>query len=149
MAIEINKPAIDFERDVAVGIDLPMDSFDGSGFALNYASINQAVANAKNLLLTNHGERPMRPNFGCNLRGVLFNNSTDQYVEELNETIRENFKIQLPYINIQKLDVLQSDTNPNLIGISLSVSLIGNEFDTRQIDVTIDNDNPATNSTNY
>ena len=80
MAIEINKPAIDFERDVAIGIDLPMDSFDGSGFAL---------------------------------------------------------------------DVLQSDTNPNLIGISLSVSLIGNEFDTRQIDVTIDNDNPATNSTNY
>ena len=145
MAIEINKPVLDFERDVAVGIDIPMNSFDGSGFALNYSSINQAVANAKNLLLTNHGERPMRPNFGCNLRGVLFNNSTDQFVEEINETIRENFKIQLPYINIQKLEVLKSETNPNLVGIKLNINLIGNEFDTRQIDVTIDNDNQTPN----
>ena len=144
MAIEINKPALDFETDVAIGIDLPMNSFRGSTFQLNYASLDQAVANAKNLLLTNHGERPMRPTFGCNLRGVLFDNATDELVEEIEETIRENFEIQLPYINIQKLTVSRSDTNPNLIGITLNVNLIGNEFDTRQIDVTLESDNPET-----
>ena len=144
MAIEINKPALDFETDVAIGIDLPMNGRAGSTFQLNYASIDQAVANAKNLLLTNHGERPMRPNFGCNLRGVLFDNATDEFIEEVEETIRDNFQVQLPYINIQNLTVSRSDTNPNLIGITLKINLVGNEFDTRQIDVILENDNPET-----
>lgn len=139
MAIEIKQPALDFENDVAIGIDLPMGSFAGSQFQLNYTTINQAVANAKNLLLTNHGERPMRPMWGCNLRGVLFENSTDELVELIEDTIRTNFEVQLPYINIADLVVARSQTNPNQINITLSINLIGNEFDTRQIDVVLDN----------
>lgn len=139
MAIEIKQPALDFENDVAIGIDLPMGSFAGSQFQLNYTTINQAVANAKNLLLTNHGERPMRPTWGCNLRNVLFENSTDELVEAIEDTIRTNFEVQLPYINIADLVVTRSQTNPNQINITLSINLIGNEFDTRQIDVVLDN----------
>jgi phage baseplate assembly protein W len=139
MAIEIKQPALDFENDVAIGIDLPMGSFAGSQFQLNYTTINQAVANAKNLLLTNHGERPMRPTWGCNLRNVLFENSTDELVEAIEDTIRTNFEVQLPYINIADLMVARSQTNPNQINITLSINLIGNEFDTRQIDVVLDN----------
>lgn len=137
MAIEIKQPALDFENDVAIGIDLPMGSFAGSQFQLNYTTINQAVANAKNLLLTNHGERPMRPTWGCNLRNVLFENSTDELVEAIEDTIRTNFEVQLPYINIADLMVARSQTNPNQINITLSINLIGNEFDTRQIDVVL------------
>ena len=139
MAIEIKQPALDFENDVAIGIDLPMGSFAGSQFQLNYTTINQAVANAKNLLLTNYGERPMRPTWGCNLRSVLFENSTDELVEAIEDTIRTNFEVQLPYINIADLMVTRSQTNPNQINITLSINLIGNEFDTRQIDVVLDN----------
>ena len=139
MAVEIRQPALDFENDVAIGIDLPMGSYVGSQFRLNYITINQAVANAKNLLLTNHGERPMRPSWGCNLRGVLFENSTDELVELIEDTIRTNFEVQLPYINIADLVVARSQTNPNQINITLSINLIGNEFDTRQIDVVLDN----------
>lgn len=139
MAIEIKQPALDFENDVAIGIDLPMGSFAGSQFQLNYTTINQAVANAKNLLLTNHGERPMRPTWGCNLRNVLFENSTDELIEVIEDTIRTNFEVQLPYINIADLVVTRSQTNPNQINITLSINLIGNEFDTRQIDVVLDN----------
>ena len=40
MAIEIKQPALDFENDVAIGIDLPMGSFAGSQFQLNYTTIN-------------------------------------------------------------------------------------------------------------
>lgn len=142
MAIEIKKPALDFEKDTAIGIDLPMGSFAGSQFQLNYTTLDQAVANAKNLLFTNHGERPMRPLWGCNLRRSLFDNSTEEYIEQVESIIRQNFKLQLPYINIVELSVLQSKTNPNQITITLSISLRGNEFDTRQILVTIDNLEP-------
>ena len=137
MAIEIRKPALDFDKDVAIGIDLPLGSFAGSQFQLNYVTIDQAVANAKNLLLTNHGERPMRPTWGCNLRNVLFNNVTEVFTEDVEELIRENFWVQLPYINIADLKVMQSTTNPNQVNITLSINLIGNAFDTRQIDVIL------------
>jgi phage baseplate assembly protein W len=140
MAIEIKRPALDFNVDVAIGIDLPMGSFVGSQFTLNYLSLDQAVANAKNLLLTNHGERPMRPLWGCNLRKSLFENidSEGSFFSTIKDTIRDNFSVQLPYINIAELFVVQPDTNPNQVHITLSISLKGNEFDTRQIDVTID-----------
>ena len=87
MAVEIRRPALDFLKDVAIGIDLPMSSFQGSSFALNYLTLDQAVANAKNLLLTNHGERPMLPLFGCNLRRVLFENlgADDLLVDSKND----------------------------------------------------------------
>lgn len=143
MAIEINKPALDFETDVAIGLSLPIGSYAGSTFTSTYTSLDAAVANSKNLLLTNHGERPMRPLFGCNLRGVLFDNATDDFIAVMEEQIRSSFKHQLPYVNIIDLVVGTSDINPNQVGIQLSISLIGNEFDTRQIDVTVNADNPA------
>lgn len=149
MAIEIQKPALDFEPDVAIGIDLPMGSFYGSQFNVNYLTIDQAVANAKNLLLTNHGERPMRPTFGCNLRNQLFENIDEVFTEDIEETIRENFNIWLPYIEISELSVLQSTTNPNQVNITLSIYLRGNEFDTRQIDIPIvGGDSGAVNTNN-
>ncbi|MSW51811.1 MAG: hypothetical protein F2817_13110, partial [Actinobacteria bacterium] len=55
MAVEIKINPIDFEPDVALGIDLPMINGAGAAFKLNYMSIDQAVANAKNLILTDKG----------------------------------------------------------------------------------------------
>tara|TARA_R110000782_G_scaffold207977_2_gene296468 strand:- start:986 stop:1423 length:438 start_codon:yes stop_codon:yes gene_type:complete len=140
MAIEIKRPALDFQPNVAIGIDLPMGSFNGSQFLLNYLSIDQALANAKNFLLTNHGERPMRPLWGCNLRNSLFQNidSEGAFFSTIEDTIRDGFAVQLPYINIADLSITQSDLNPNQININFSINLKGNEFDTRQIDVIID-----------
>jgi phage baseplate assembly protein W len=138
MAIEIKKPVLDSELDVAIGIDLPTNSKYGSLFQLNYLTIDQAVANAKNLLLTNHGERPMLPDFGCNLRGVLFENATEDLIEEIEDTIRENFQIWLPYIFINELLVEAPNTFPNRVDIKLSISLVGNQFDTRSIQFQLD-----------
>jgi len=143
MAIETNRPALDFERDTAVGLAIPIGSYAGSTFTSTFTSLDAAVANSKNLLLTNHGERPMRPFFGCNLRGVLFDNATDDFVTAMEARIRESFKLQLPYVNIAKLNIGRSKTNPNQVGIQMSINLIGNEFDTRQIDVTVNADTSA------
>lgn len=142
MAIEINKPALDFEVDTAIGLAIPIGSYAGSTFTSTYTSLDAAIANARNLLLTNHGERPMRPFFGCNIRGVLFDNATDDFITAMEDQIRESFKVQLPYINISELQVGRSQANPNQVGIQMSINLIGNEFDTRQINVTVTGDTP-------
>lgn len=138
MAIEIKKPILDTELNVAIGIDLPTNSKQGSLFQMNYLTLDQAVANAKNLLFTNHGERPMLPNFGCNLRNLLFENATEDLVETIDDTIRENFQIWLPYIFINELVVDTPDLSPNRVNISLSISLMGNKFDTRSIQLQLD-----------
>lgn len=138
MAIEIKKPVLDSELNVAIGIDLPTSSNQGSLFQLNYLTIDQMVANAKNLLLTNYGERPMLPNFGCNLRAVLFENATVDLIEDIEDTIRENFQIWLPYIFINELIVNAPELSPNRINISMSISLVGNKFDTRSIQLELD-----------
>tara|TARA_R110000822_G_scaffold221928_1_gene355444 strand:+ start:240 stop:671 length:432 start_codon:yes stop_codon:yes gene_type:complete len=140
MAIEIKIPSLDFERDVAIGLDLPLGDYNGSGFALNYTTLDQAIANAKVLLLTNHGERPMRPTFGCNLRNTLFENNGDELTQTIEDTIRENFELYLPYIYINELLVEAPTFQPNRLDISLSISLKGNETQTRQLDLQVESD---------
>ena len=133
MAIEIKKPVLDSELNVAIGLDLPTNSNQGSLFQLNYLTIDQMVANAKNLLFTNYGERPMLPTFGCNLRNTLFENATEDLIMQIEDNIRENFQIWLPYIFINELVVDAPILQPNRVNVSLSISLIGNKFDTRSM----------------
>lgn len=137
MAYEIRINPIDLEPDVAVGIDLPMVK-GGAVFKLNYTTLDQALANAKNLLLTNKGERIMQPEFGCDLRRSLFENIGDELSSAIENTIQSNFQFWLPYIFINKLEVT-SDLDNNVVNISMVISLVANRFDTRSIQIQLTN----------
>jgi phage baseplate assembly protein W len=136
MAEEIKLNPLDFEPDVAIGIDLPLNTSKGGSFKLNYLSIDQAVANSKNLLLTDRGERIMQPTFGCDLRRSLFENLTTTLIESLDAKIRSSFDYWLPYININEL-ILTPNEDKNILTIKLVISLEGNQFDTRSIQLEI------------
>jgi len=138
MAIEITLHPLDFEPDIAIGIDLPMVNSIGSGFKLNYTTLDQAYANARNLLLTNKGERIMQPDFGCNLKNSLFEQLTEDVIENLEEGIRSQFNFWLPYITINELMVVPSIDN-HYIKINLTISLVGNELDTKSIQLELTN----------
>jgi phage baseplate assembly protein W len=136
MAVEIKINPLDFEKNVAIGVDLPMIAGSGATFKLNYMSLDQAVANAKNLLLTNKGERIMQPNFGCDLTKALFENITEDLTISIQETIRANFKYWLPYIFINELLVTPNE-DQNRIYLKLTISLQGNTIDTRSIQLEL------------
>lgn len=136
MAYEIKINPIDLEPDVAVGIDLPMSKQFGADFQLNYTSIDQAVANAKNLLLTEKGERVMLPTFGCDIKKTLFENIDEDTVETLRQNIETSFATFLPYIFINELTITGNEDN-NKIFIKMVISLQGNQFDTRPILIEI------------
>lgn len=136
MAYEIKINPIDLEPDVAVGIDLPMSKPTGADFQLNYTTIDQAVANAKNLLLTDKGERIMLPTFGCDLKKTLFENISEDTIETLRENILTNFATFLPYIFINELTITD-DADNNKLFIKMVISLQGNQFDTRPILIQI------------
>lgn len=136
MAIPVKIHPIDLEVDVAVGVDLPLIGSTGTFFQLNYTTLDQAVANAKNLLLTNQGERVMQPNFGCNLHKALFEPITFDLKAKIDDLIRTQFSLWLPYIFINEL-VVNPVYDQNRIGISMIVSLQGNKFSTRSIQLTV------------
>lgn len=123
-------------RDKGIGLDLPIFGSVGSGMKLNYTTLDQAAANAKNLLLTNHNERVMLPTFGCNLYKTLFENQTDQLISDVRSSISEQFAYWLSYININEL-VVQTDPDYNTLYINMKISLQNNKFDTKSIDLQI------------
>jgi phage baseplate assembly protein W len=135
MAYQVKIHPLDFEPNVAIGVGLPIFGADNR-FKLNYLTLDQAVTNAKNLLLTNTGERVMQPLFGCDLRKTLFENLSEETIEGLEERIREAFAYWLPYIFINEL-TLTPDYDYNKLAIKLSISLVGNKFDTRSIQLEV------------
>jgi phage baseplate assembly protein W len=138
MAVEIQINPLDLEFDIAIGVDLPMNVRNGSGFKLNYFSIDQALANAKNLLLTDKGERVMLPEFGCDIKKSLFENITNDLLSKIDRQIRSSFAYWLPYIFITNL-VITPNQDRNAVRIELTISLDPNGFDTRSITLVVSN----------
>ncbi len=132
MAYVIQVNSVDLEKNVALGIDLPMVGAVGAVFKSNYFSLDQAVANAKNLLLTEPGERVMLPTFGCGLKKALFEQLTTETLINLEARIRNAFQTFLPYIFIQNLVLTPNDTRQS-IAIRLDISLNESGIDTRSI----------------
>jgi phage baseplate assembly protein W len=132
MAYIIQVNPIDLEKNVALGIDLPMTAAVGSKFESNYTSMEQAIANAKNLLLTEPGERVMLPTFGCGLKRTLFEQLTKEALSALETRIRSTFQTFLPYIFIQEL-MLTPEPDQNRLFVKLSISLQESGIDTRTI----------------
>lgn len=72
----------DLDNDQAIGIQLPINNSKTS-FNLSYTTRDQARTNIKNLLLTMKGERYMLPDFGTNIRKFLFENMSDDLLDDL------------------------------------------------------------------
>ena len=126
MAYIIQVNPVDLETNVALGLDLPMSTAHGAQFKQNYLSIDQAVANAKNLLKTEPGERLMIPQYGCGLRRTLFEQLTDEAVTALHNRIEQNFATFLPYIFISELNITpKPDENKLLVQLVIGLSETG------------------------
>lgn len=136
MAQEIRVDPIDLELDTAIGIDLPMIGSDGSTLAQTYLTIDAALANAKNLLFTNKGERIMHPDLGCDLRKSIFEFNDGILTTNIDTKIRSQFEFWLPYIFINELTITPSQ-DENSVFVKLVISLRGDEFNTRSISLQI------------
>ena len=113
---------IDRSDDVFVGIEFPLDH-NLTGFFRQSKTIPQQVkSNIKNLLLTSKGERVFQPDFGCDLRDLLFEQINSETLDGVDTSIRIALDTWLPYVNINDLIIVQSESNPNEITITLEYS---------------------------
>lgn len=94
-----------------VGVTLPFNNPKGI-FYQSKTNIKQLFSNVRNLLLTTRGERYMLPDFGTNLKNILFENITseDQFLDSIKTDIVESLGTWMPFLTIEKLTI---DVNPD------------------------------------
>ena len=66
---------LDLNPNQGIGVALPFNP--DSIFTINYTTKDQIKSNLLNFMLTNKGERFFNPNYGANIRALLFEQNTD------------------------------------------------------------------------
>ena len=96
-----NKYPIDLNARKAVGFGFPLNG--DAVFVPTYQTKDQIRANLVNYLLTNKGERVFNPNFGADLRALLFENILDQTTDELQERIQADIANFFPEVIVKEI----------------------------------------------
>ena len=113
----------DLNPDTKIGLELPFARSRTGLFGLTETTLEQAGHNIKNLLLTSKGERVMQPDFGSDLRALLFEQADENIGERIEDTILESISTWLPYISVEKIDIIEDTSNPNLMKVNLNFYL--------------------------
>jgi phage baseplate assembly protein W len=113
-----------------LGIKLPFNTHNV--FTINYTTKDQVKSNLTNYMLTNKGERPFNPEFGADLRRLLFDQNTDFTVAK--EVLLDNLGLYFPMITVNNLD-FTADLQRSLLNIKLDYS-IKKDADTILIQIT-------------
>jgi len=134
------KPTDDSEQ--AIGILLPLNKSakgkspssnygaspeSGKGvFESSYTTQGAVISNLKNLLLTAKGERYMQPDFGTNIRTVLFENNTEDIRDILEDTIQSDIEQWLPYVILTDIGINTSaDMHSLNVRLNFQITSIG------------------------
>lgn len=127
MAFRIpNRFTVDVDARQAVGVSIPFSS--PSVFTQTFNTADQTKSNLINYLLTNKGERVLNPNYGGNLRALLFEQISDITLEGIQIRLSNDLQSKFPYVNVKQLIITPSeDTNTITIFIQYSVLNLDNE----------------------
>jgi phage baseplate assembly protein W len=116
----------DLDKNKAVGISIPFNA--GGVFNQTYATKDQIKSNLINLLLTNKGERILNPEFGADLPRLLFEPSTDNLYNQIQNQITSNVNIYIPEITILNIEISSNiDYNSINITIDYQIKLSGQQ----------------------
>ena len=121
MAFNVQKIyPIDLQPRKAVGVSLPFSS--KAVFSSTYTTQDALKSNLINFFLTGRQERFLNPNFGTNLRSLLFNQMTADTREEIQAEVRRGIGDWFPSVIIEQLLVEETpDTYTVTIYIRYSV----------------------------
>ena len=87
----------------------------------------QAIKRAvKNIILTNRYERPFNSDFGCNLRGFLFENITEPLLVIIKDRVAMAIEKYEPRVTVEDV-VVKDDQDKNGLSIMVSFLINGTE----------------------
>lgn len=118
-----------------VGISIPFNG--NTGFNITYNTKDAIRSNLLNFLLTNKRERIFNPYLGSNIRDQLFENITENSLDDLKNMIMENISNKFPNINIKTLNIIPDNNTLNII---FSYFIINTNIED-DIQIILNNDN--------
>ena len=130
-----NVDILDLKPSTGVGIDLP---FNGpTGINTTYTTQQAVKANLLNFILTGKRERMMNPGFGSGIRDVIFEQITDERIDQIENLIYGGVELYFPQVQISSLTV---DLLPNnhTIAIYLKYSVINTNIED-ELQININN----------
>tara|TARA_R100000005_G_C4999009_1_gene205669 strand:+ start:3715 stop:4134 length:420 start_codon:yes stop_codon:yes gene_type:complete len=130
----------DLDPDVYIGLELPMRYGSAGFFKRTKTALEQTKSNIRNLISTQKGERLGNPNFGCDLRQVLFEQEGD-VESQIEETIRAAIDEFLPFVKVSSIDI--SFSNRNNVNVRIIFSLTSDLSEEEQLSVDFGNYEPV------
>ena len=115
-----SKWPIDLQKSRAIGFGFPLNG--DAVFVPTYFTRDQIKANMVNYLLTNKGERVFRPNFGADLRNLLFENILDITNEDLRDTIQNDITQFFPSVEIKEIQ-FNNEPDENTVNFTLTYQI--------------------------
>ena len=111
---------LDLQKNISIGVSLPFNGTAGP-FNKTYSTKEQVKSNLINLLLTDKGERVFNPEFGADIKKVLFegiDNDTNILIEHL---ITTNVNYFIPEVHIEEIKL---NIEEHKISITINYSLV-------------------------
>lgn len=120
---------LDVDKNRGIGIAIPFDPVNI--FKITYTTKDQIKSNLLNFLLTNKGERVFNPNFGADIRSLVFDQMVN--LEETRESITDSISQYFPELQLTEVSFTPNyDTNTLFIKVSY---IINTEADSISIQI--------------
>lgn len=121
------------QQNTLRGLQFPFSYNNTGGIATNNINERSVKDGLMQLLFTRLGERPMRYDFGTDLRSVVFDPIDGETKSRIRQSIQTAIGKYEPRIVIRNITVEESERNQHQIDISLSFSIRGSLFFTDTI----------------
>ena len=119
MATQITRVnPLDLQKNIAIGVSLPFNGPNGKPFNSTYSTKDQIKSNLVDLILTNKGERIFNPEFGADLKRVLFEGLTEDTNTTVQRLIADSINTFLPDVILDEVLLV-----PNIDNNSLSITI--------------------------
>ena len=116
-----SKNPIDLQPSRAVGFGFPLNG--DAVFVPTFFTRDQIKANLVNYLLTNKGERVFKPNFGADLRNLLFENILDSTTDDLKSQIQNDISVFFPSVVVKEIK-FNNQQDENTINFNLNYQIV-------------------------
>jgi phage baseplate assembly protein W len=114
---------LDLQKNIAIGLSLPFGLCGNDKlFNQTYSTKDQIKSNLINLLLTNKGERVLNPEFGSDLKRILFEQITPSTEDNIRNTINTAINIYVPEVTADEI-IINNDPDNNTISITVNYIL--------------------------
>jgi phage baseplate assembly protein W len=86
-----------------IGITLPLQLGNTGYFAQSISIFEQVKSNFKNLMMTRKGERLMQPEFGTDLHNIVFNQITEETLDNMKLSVSAAVERWMPFLEVVEI----------------------------------------------